>query len=62
VVIPEETLQGHFDDSFSDPSGIGVICGATSGNLEILDFDGVLIWDWADRVETEIGPGFRDEP
>ena len=61
VLIPEDELRGYFDDPFSDPSGIGVICGVTSGILELLDFDGDLIWDWADRVESEIGPEFRND-
>ncbi len=61
VFIPEDELRRYFDDPFSDPSGIGVICGVTSGNLELLDFDGDLLWDWSDRVESEIGPGFREE-
>jgi putative DNA primase/helicase len=61
VFIPEDELRRYFHDPFSDPSGIGVICGVTSGNLELLDFDGDLLWDWSDRVESEIGPGFREE-
>lgn len=61
LIIPEDVLFRHFDDPWSNPSGIGVICGQTSGNLEVLEFDGDLIWDWAGRVETEIGPGFRDQ-
>ena len=61
VLIPEDELRGHFDDPFSDPSGIGVICGLTSHNLEVLDFDGWQFFDWADRVEDEIGPGFRND-
>ena len=61
LVIPEDVLFRHFDDPWSNPSGIGVICGSTSGNLEVLDFDGWQFFDWTDRVEDEIGPDFREE-
>ncbi|ODU02202.1 MAG: hypothetical protein ABS79_00745 [Planctomycetes bacterium SCN 63-9] len=60
-VIPQDVLFRHFDDPWSNPSGIGVICGLASGNLEVLDFDGWQFFDWMDRVEGEIGAGFRDE-
>jgi putative DNA primase/helicase len=34
-----------------DPSGIAVVCGKTSGNLEILDFDLFRLWPlWCDRI------------
>ena len=57
------TLRSQFDDPWSNPSGIGVICGLTSGNLEVLDFDGwQLLWTGPDRVEDgDRGPDFRDE-
>lgn len=58
--IPDDIITEAYAHPFTDPSGIGVICGSTSGNLELLDFDGGLLWDWADRVETEIGPNFRE--
>jgi hypothetical protein len=61
LLIPEEVLFPHFDDPWSNPSGIAVICGETSLNLEVLDFDGWQFFDWADRVESEIGADFRDE-
>jgi hypothetical protein len=37
-LLPPELLRRHFSDE-RVPSAIGVICGVTSGNLELLDFD-----------------------
>ncbi len=61
MLIPEDALFPHFDDPWSNPSGIGVICGASSSNLEVLDFDGWQFFDWAGRVRDEIGSDFLQE-
>ena len=37
--VPAWLIREHFSDNPRRPSGIGLICGATSGNLEVLDFD-----------------------
>jgi putative DNA primase/helicase len=61
ALVPDDILYAHFSRPWSSPSGIGVICGPTSGDLEVLDFDGWQFFDWMDRVEDEIGPDFRSE-
>jgi putative DNA primase/helicase len=43
----DEELQSWF----SRKSGIGIVCGAVSGGLEVLDFDdGSIFWDWFDAI------------
>ena len=38
-----------------DPSGIGIICGKTSGNLEVLDFDSPDIFpQWAELQDSRL--------
>src|SRR5207244_2842708 len=37
VAFPWWKLQHYFCPG--NPSGIGIICGSTSGNLEVIDFD-----------------------
>jgi hypothetical protein len=48
----EEELRCWFGRP--DPRGIGVVCGAVSGHLEVLDFDdGSLFVPWRELVEAE---------
>ncbi len=58
--IPDEIIYPYFSSPYGDPSGIGVICGSTSGNPELLDFDGGLLFDWLGRVEEELGYSIRE--
>jgi hypothetical protein len=51
LLIPEEVLFPHFGAPWSSPSGIAVICGVSSLNLEVLDFDGWQFFDWADGCD-----------
>ena len=53
--IPENIIEKYFNDPWSNPSGIGVICGLTSGNLELLDFEDDSLFAWLDQVEDELG-------
>jgi putative DNA primase/helicase len=44
-----------FFDSAGDPSGIGIICGGTSGDLEVIDFDAIECFvPWATAVCSAI--------
>lgn len=48
--IPWWVLQGYFS-SLKKPSGIGLICGSSSGNLEIIDFDNTDLFPlWCNQV------------
>jgi hypothetical protein len=56
--VPQELIDKFFVYS-SEPSGIGVICGQTSGFLEILDFDYPnLFLPWCRLVAAELGGEF----
>jgi hypothetical protein len=56
--VPQELIDKHFVHS-AEPSGIGVICGSSSGYLEILDFDAPhLFLPWCRKVAAELGGGF----
>jgi hypothetical protein len=57
----DEELRTWFDRK--DPPGIGVICGAVSGNLETIDFDrraDEIFPAWSELVEAET-PGLLDK-
>ena len=56
--VPEKLTHKHFVYS-KEASGIGVICGSSSGFLEILDFDGPqLFMPWCKLVAAELGGEF----
>jgi hypothetical protein len=51
---PEGIVRNWWDDGLN---GIGIVCGAVSGNLECIDFDrGELFAPWRDLVEAQ-APG-----
>lgn len=48
----EKDLHSWFD---KNSSGVCIVCGAVSGNLEIIDFDekGIAYGPWADKVKAD---------
>lgn len=47
--------EWEVDDWFSRPAGIGAICGAVSGGMEVIDFDdGDLFDPWRQLVENVV--------
>jgi hypothetical protein len=50
----EKLVRGWWEDG---SKGIGILCGAVSGNLECIDFDRADLFEpWRDLVETQ-APG-----
>lgn len=60
AIIPEAIIEKHFGDPWTNPSGIGVICGCTSGNVELLDFEDDTLFQWLDQIEDELGYEVRN--
>lgn len=49
-------------DWFSVPRGIGIVCGAVSGNLLVIDFDDPSLWSpWWEHAEDELGQEFMSK-
>ena len=60
--VPYSLLWSYFRNRYRD-YGIGVICGVTSGHLEILDFDGPQLFEpWCQAAESILGDALYDMP
>jgi hypothetical protein len=60
--VPAFLLRRHFEDPRA-ANGIAGICGSTSGNLEVLDFDDVTVWKpWIRAVSKRLSGLFGYAP
>jgi putative DNA primase/helicase len=56
-VIPSDARFKFWYRSATPRAGLGFVCGAVSGNLEVMDFDDRIAWEQFQRRADEFGIG-----